>query len=751
MGKMEAMKPRTGAKTLGAKPTKPRPSVQGAFEVPTSTHPDHRRDAGLTLPSQKQATISSTSPRTTSNARATPSRPLKTLSETVPTSSPKTTPQKSSALLREAIAKAKAERRAAMKARGKSDTQRRGTEGNSEDTDLASSNKGLLRKRIQVARTDGRLNIAAMGLSDIPPEVLNMYDASALESNGGAWYESVDLVRLIAADNEIERLGENVFPDIDAGAPDQSDEDSRGNMFGGLDTLDLHGNHMLALPMGIRRLTNLTALNLSKNKLDNQSLAIISQVQSLRELRLIENAFEGLLDSNITNLQHLEVLDLSNNGISALPDSLSMLSTLHTLLLAGNKITSLPSTLLASTALVVLDFSQNRLTGKFASNNISLPLLKSLDISHNALISITDGSVSMPHLQTLNVADNRLEALPDLSGSTDFITLTAPGNKLTTVHESLIGLQHLKNVDLSRNDLRKIDERFGLLVSLTVLHVANNPLRDRKYLTLNTEDLKAGLRTRTLLANNGTVDAQASSLADSASIYQSSTASQSWPVKPGGTLDRSSTRATTIEDRDLEPLLKVHDIKTLRLQRNSLTQIPLSVTLLASTLNNLDISNNKLSALTYLAAEVSLPNLKLLDMSHNTISSFTLLIECLNAPKLNELNVSRNRLTTFPPLRNRFPSLRTVLAADNRIAELKVESVQGLEMLDVSGNEIEHLEPKLGLLGRDGLRTLLVGANKFRVPRRDIVEKGTDAILTWLRGRIPEGEYVDVGAGSMDV
>ena len=589
-----------------------------------------------------------------------------------------------------------------------------------------------------MARTDGRLNIAAMGLSDIPHEVMNMYDSQALGSNEGAWYESVDLVRLIAADNKIENLGESIFPDVEMSSADNSDEDFKGNMFGGLETLDLHGNRLSTVPQGIRRLENLTIVNLSKNKLDNKCIAIISQVHSLRELRMTENALEGMLDSSISKLRRLEILDLSKNMISALPDGLGVLSTLHTVLLAGNRITSLPLTLLASTALAVLDLSRNRLTGTLMSDDTTLPFLKSLDVSHNALTSIVDGPVSIPSLQTFNVAENRLKTLPDLSESENLITLSASGNKITTIPEGLMGLQYLKNMDVSRNDLRKIDDRFGLLKSLTVLQVANNPLRDRKFLTMNTEDLKMELRSR-LPAQDEVGEFQDGSSFHDGSKYKSSTAEKSWPIKPGGILDRSSTGAYTIEAYDLEPVIEVNEIRTIMLRRNNLTQIPPSLKLLASTLNCLDISHNKLSVLTYLDSEISLPSLKSLDLSHNTISSFTPLFEHLDAPKLNELIVSRNRLTSFPPLRIAFPSLKIILAAENSIVELKVESVQGLEVLDVSGNEIEHLEPKLGLLGEEGLRTLLVGANRFRVPRRDVVEKGTGAILAWLKGRIQDG------------
>jgi hypothetical protein len=97
--------------------------------------------------------------------------------------------------------------------------------------------KGLLKKRIQSARTDGRLNIAAMGFKEIPEEVLNMYNLESIGIPDGSWAESVDLTKLIAADNELEIIPDEVFPDIDPKLA-IDDEEASGNQFGG--KLDIH-------------------------------------------------------------------------------------------------------------------------------------------------------------------------------------------------------------------------------------------------------------------------------------------------------------------------------------------------------------------------------------------------------------------------------------------------------------------------------------------------------------------------------
>lgn len=117
----------------------------------------------------------------------------------------------------------------------------------------------VLQQRAATGRTTGRLNIAALGLKEMPKEVMDMYDAEAV--GAGNWAESVDLTKLVAADNEFEAIADEVFPDMDPEAMAE-DEEGRGNIFGGLEMADLHGNQLVAVPLGLRQLKLLTSLNL---------------------------------------------------------------------------------------------------------------------------------------------------------------------------------------------------------------------------------------------------------------------------------------------------------------------------------------------------------------------------------------------------------------------------------------------------------------------------------------------------------
>ena len=181
--------------------------------------------------------------------------------------------RKTSAALREQIAKAKAAKKAASRQATQS---KPATEETVIPTDTTfdfgladdpfnvrrnGNMQKMLRGRIEAARTTGRLNIAAMELKEIPDQVMKMYDLDAIGTVGSAWAESVDLTRFVVADNELEEIADNVFPDCDLQAL-EDDEDGRGNIFGGLETLDMHGNLLLSVPIGVRRLEMLTCLNL---------------------------------------------------------------------------------------------------------------------------------------------------------------------------------------------------------------------------------------------------------------------------------------------------------------------------------------------------------------------------------------------------------------------------------------------------------------------------------------------------------
>lgn len=660
-------------------------------------------------------------------------------------------PSRSSNALRESIAKAKAAQKAATRngslgADGKFwESIDVHNEFNQRHKD---SKTGLLRKRVEAARISGHLNIAAMSLKELPGEVLSMYEFDPNSSTD--WYESVDLVKFIAADNELESLPDTAFPDVDPYDEDV-DADGKGNQFGGLEVLDVHGNVLGCLPLGLGRLQRLQTLNLSSNQLSMADINVVWGIESLTELRLACNNLEGPLPADLSRLSKLEVLDLHDNSLTELPKALANLSSLKVLNAGENELTSLPLEGLNIPQLRELSLHKNKLTGTLFPQSIrSFNGLRILNVASNNLSRLSDSEdLEMPHLQTLVLDMNRIQSLPNVSSWQALLTLSAEGNKISEIPPGFCKLKNLKNVDLTGNDIRKLDEKIGLMENLFSFRIGNNPLRERKLLSMNTEDLKRDLRSR---CDPQLLDSDdEGSVATQFTLAPEAPLSPSWRIKPGGVLDRSHTDLTKFEPDMLEAVSS-QGVRCLYLHHNRLRSVPVpTLNLLAHTLTDLDLSHNTLDSLSLFSSSFTLPNLQNLNLSGTTLTTIEHLQRYLSAPSLTCLDVSTNRLAgSLPVVRGQYPKLTTLLAADNRLTTLDFEAVQGLQVLDVSNNNISFLPPKLGLLGIDGpsalragglaLRRFEIAGNSFRVPRWQVVAKGTDAVLSWLRGRIPAHE-----------
>ncbi|XP_044719057.1 leucine rich repeat domain-containing protein [Hirsutella rhossiliensis] len=645
--------------------------------------------------------------------------------------------RKSSAALRQQIAKAKAAKRAVIRqASNDSATLSNPAaptvpsdhgfdfDGGIEDPfnlrrgENASSK--VLKQRVATARTSGRLNIAALGLKEIPTEVMKMYDLESIGAHDGSWAESVDLTRLVAADNELETLDDAAFPDASPDAVD-GDEDSQSNVFGGLETLDLHGNVLVGVPLGFRRLAHLTSLNLSSNRLGNDCVDVISHMTALKDLKLSKNRLSGPLNSALSNLELLEMLDVHGNSITALPQGVENLSPVHTV------------------------------------------------------------SLSM----------NRLQELPDMSTWTSLVTLTVDENSISSIPNSFTSLEKLRHADLSSNDIRAVPPEIARMAGLSMLRLTGNPLRDKKFASATTDELKEILAGRleppppyqepgdmhtmtdlmgclvemdskikmgraTMVVEN--IDGDSRSDADdnfatppTSAPHSPTPTTQVWPVKPGGLLDRSRTASSALSDAMCSEVAARHQVRQVQLHHNLFTCMPSSLGIF-SALASLSISHNQLTGDCFLAEELTLPALREINLASNLITNLEPLIRLLHAPALDKMDVSMNRIRSIPRgLKQAFPQLTVLLASNNQLTELEPESIKGLKTVDVSSNDIAQLNPRIGLLGgQGGLQRLEVTGNRFKVPRWNILERGTEATLRWLRGRVPADEMAAWREGNDD-
>lgn len=601
--------------------------------------------------------------------------------------------------------------------------------------------KGLLRKRIVQAATSGHLNIAGMYLKQIPTEVMNMYESDHSTAN---WSEMVDLSKLIAADNEIEQVGDAIFPDHSP--EDMTNDDEKINQFGGLEHVDFRRNQLSGVPLGLRRLERLQVLNLSNNKLTNESLKVLGQVRNLKELMLGDNLLNGNLDFGSHQLNNLQVLDLRGNDIhSVYRDSFTRFESLKVINLSNNKIAALLWEAFDGLPLTDLNISKNHLSNTLFDDTVKLQDLRALDASHNSLKEISEGSLEIPNLRSLAVNGNRLSKLPLLTKSKFLHTLLASENELESLPTGFTELKALKSADFAHNNIRTIDPEIALMEELSSLNLVGNPLREKKLLTMSTIEIKQDAERK--------LETQPEDVSTPAGDDATGKMSQARYKASKGVLDLSSQSLTAISPDEVDLDSSNGAIHTLKLSNNDLAAFPyklLSHPALKYSLQSLDLSHNPLLHPTqYLTSELFLPSLKSLYIVSTGLTSLDALTTYMKAPSLTELNISCHRLAGHVPwVRAWFPNCVTLLATDNWFTSIDTEGVRGLEVLDIRNNEIESLPARIGLFGNfigstkepGKLRVLEVSGNRFRVPRLVVVEKGTEAVLKDLRRMIPEHE-----------
>ena len=105
--------------------------------------------------------------------------------------------------------------------------------------------------------------------------------------------------------------------------------------------------------------------NVTILELCNQGLTSLPEsigyLTSLQKLSLRENSLLTLPEA-ISKLESLKILDLHNNQLTALPEAIGKLKSLTTLFLNNNSLENLPESLINLTSLKTLKFEGNNIT-----------------------------------------------------------------------------------------------------------------------------------------------------------------------------------------------------------------------------------------------------------------------------------------------------------------------------------------------------------------------------------------------------
>ena len=600
---------------------------------------------------------------------------------------------------------------------------------------------------LKAARHSGQLNLSSRTLESIPDQVyrinVDIPDEAKTSSMADAderWWDQVDLKKLIVASNQLTEI----LPDI--------------KNLPALTVLDVHDNEINKLPEEIEELKELTKLHLSHNKLA-QFPGTFCGLVSLKCLLLSGNLLVNLPD-DFGYLVNIEELDLCQNKLDKLPESFGNLKALKKLNLSKNQLANLPVSFEFLTSLIDLDLSSNKLIA-LPSGFGKLTSLEIVECRYNLIASINKFT-NNANIKQLFLGYNRLRDLPDdiFAEFPYLVSLDLRDNSLSKLPESLLSLKLLERIDLTNNNISGLPYTLGLMENLKAVTLEGNPMRGirRDVIARGTQAILEYLRSRmpvpekedntapceNVANNNNSSGKEAEikpAVSDGISKVQSSTKSYQ-PKEPSQpAVDQyliATTKVLTHSNGSSQipdtVWLKGAKIANINFSKNLLGELPEQVMEYGSTLSELNVSQNKITRLP--ASIMSLIKLTFLDVSNNQLQ--TIPDEISQLPHLLQVVLSFNRFSTIPKALFEMKNLQTLLLANNQIVDIDVDGllkVKTLHVLDLSNNNIARVPPQLGNL--TWLKSLTLEGNSFRAPRPQIMMKGTQYILDYLRDRIP--------------
>lgn len=180
--------------------------------------------------------------------------------------------------------------------------------------------------------------------------------------------------------------------------------------------------------------------------------------ENKRELKLsgaeISERIDAVgIDLNIFALESLNLLNISDTSLKALPKEISNLINLQTLLLYGNEIATIPETI------------------------GDLKVLKVLDLSRNKLESVPDSITKLHNITTINISNNQLSSFPSLKSFTKLSVIDLSCNQLVEYPEIVKENNILSEIYLKENSIEQIPFTIDTLVSLKHFSLAKNKVK----------------------------------------------------------------------------------------------------------------------------------------------------------------------------------------------------------------------------------------------------------------------------------
>ncbi|XP_019383952.1 PREDICTED: leucine-rich repeat-containing protein 40 isoform X2 [Gavialis gangeticus] len=291
---------------------------------------------------------------------------------------------------------------------------------------------------------------------------------------------------------------------------------------------------------------------------------------------------------------------------------------------------------------------------------------------------------------------------------TDLTKLILASNKLQCLSEDVRLLPALTVLDIHDNQLTALPSAIGILENLQKLDVSHNKLK-------NIPDELTQLRhLKSLLVQHNELSHLPDGFGQLVSLEELNLSNNHLATIPTSFASLTNLIRLNVAQNQLRSLpaeiSSMKSLKQLDCTKNFLETIPPELASMAS-LEQLYLRKNKLH---FLPEFPSCRLLKELHVGENQI-------EVLNTEHLKHLN-----------------SLCVLELRDNKLKSLpdEITLLQKLERLDLANNDISRLPYALGNLPH--LKFLALEGNPLRAIRRDILQKGTQELLKYLRSKIKD-------------
>uniref|UniRef100_A0A669B4R5 Leucine rich repeat containing 40 n=1 Tax=Oreochromis niloticus TaxID=8128 RepID=A0A669B4R5_ORENI len=557
---------------------------------------------------------------------------------------------------------------------------------------------------LKAARKSGQLNLSGRGLKEVPQNVfrLNIDTPEEAQQNvsfGAAdrWWEQTDLTKLLLSSNQITLLSDDI------------------RLLPGLTTLDLHDNQLSSLPSALGELQNLQQLRLSHNQLHSLPVEMCT-LENLRSLTLQQNLLENLPE-DLGQLVNLTELDVSSNQLKSLPSSFGCLVSLQKVNLCHNQLSGLPDSLARLTNVKLLDCSDNQLTEIPASLSEMLAL-EQLYLRHNKLRLLP--KLPAPALKELYVGNNQIEQLQT---------------------EQLSCLSAISLLELRNNKIKIVPEEITLLSTLTPFSMMTPCSVNRLYLQAARIFCCPYIIFSMCLCLFFVEEPEKTDGGDTAMMLPSQARVNVHDIKTLKLLAYSDKQAGSIPE-ELFDAAADQSIATVNFSKNQLTSVPPRLLEFQSSLSEINLGFNRLISCS--PDICKLLQLTHIDLRYADTADTQIWTEFISGIGLSDLCLCTrcisvaHRFKSFPDVLYETLSLETILLANNQVCEVdpsRLMKLTHLSTLDLANNDLLNIPPELGLCTT--LRCLSLEGNPFRTPRAAIVAKGTDALMEYLRSRIP--------------